>query len=300
LEHGLEHAAMKITLIAVLAAVALAAQAEDLDVLTLKNGRVLEGHYNAETHNFFFGGGIVGSVQIDPADIVKREKKTLADPGAAAPPAPATPPAGTGTGTPPVATAPTAPAGTPPAGTPPTGAAPPAGAPPADPAQAKRIAAANALKRNQLKRDLQSSEDYQKLYEQNVAKNQADQVDLPKKLDSLRPRIDRARSDYENAQSRYTAVQSDYDWWYGHYRTGTYNGASVSDARLQRDRAELALKQLQDDETKTQKQLDSSSKDMVSNKAKLQSSIDKQVKIKADLDALDAADAAGVLWMPKP
>src|SRR3954462_14886349 len=84
---------MKAFAIALLAAAALAAPAEEIDVLTLKNGRVLEGHYNAETHNFFFGGGIVGSVRIDPADIAKREKKIVLEGGAATP---GSPPAGGG------------------------------------------------------------------------------------------------------------------------------------------------------------------------------------------------------------
>ena len=49
------------------------------------------------TKAFFFGGGIVGSVQVDPADIVKQEKRMRAEGGdpkvADAPAAPATAPA---------------------------------------------------------------------------------------------------------------------------------------------------------------------------------------------------------------
>src|SRR5947209_11680791 len=78
----------------VLAAAALlglgaALPGEEIDILTLKNGKVLEGHYNPATKAFFFGGGIIGSVQVDPADIVKQTKGTRPDPGEAPAEAPA-------------------------------------------------------------------------------------------------------------------------------------------------------------------------------------------------------------------
>ncbi len=256
-------------LAAVLALAGASASAEELDVLTLMSGRVVEGHYNDKTHTLTFGGKISGGIQIDPADIAKHETKTIAD--EKAPPAPA-----------------------------PVSAAPAAGVAGGDPQLAKKITTANAIKRSQMQRELASSIDYQKLYENSLTKLQAEQVDLPKKVQALQPRIDRARTDYESAQSRYTYVQQDYDYWNGHYHSGSYAGSSVGDARQQRDRAQQALRSLQDEESKAQKRLDTISKELVDTQAKLATSIEKQAKLKESLEKLEAADAAGKLGGAAP
>src|SRR4051812_31447053 len=58
-------------------------QAEEIDVLTLKNGKVLEGHYNPATKAFFFGGGITGRGEGRPGGIGKAAKGPRPGPGGA-------------------------------------------------------------------------------------------------------------------------------------------------------------------------------------------------------------------------
>jgi hypothetical protein len=254
--------------------------AEELDVLTLRNGRHLEGHYDDLTHTLTFGGGLTGGVQVEPGDIVKRDKLVVADVVA-------------GTGAP----AAEAPAARSPAAANDPGSRP---APTAsatkdaarDPILAKRMAGVRAVKKSQLKRDLQSSVDYQKLYETNIQKMQAEQTDLPSRIQQLDARISAARGDYNSAQSRYTNVQSEYDYWYSYrYRSSTYNGASVADARHQRDKAEANLKKLESEQETMRKRQSRLVNDLPSEQAKLRSSIEKQGKIAADLQALELEEA---------
>lgn len=258
----------RLAIVFLLAVTGLAARAEDLDVLTLISGRVVEGHYDDKTHTLSFGGKIAGGIQIEPADIAKREKKTIAD--EKADPGPALPP-----GTAPVAA-------------------------PGGDAQAKKIATANAIKKSQMQRDLASSVDYQKLYETSITKLQTEQADLPRKVQALQPRITRARSDFESAQSRFTSAQQNYDYWNGHYHSGLYSGSSVADARQQRDRAQQALRTLEVEEAKSQKRMDSIAKELVETQAKLNASIDKQAKLQTALEKLDADVAAGKLSSAAP
>ncbi|MBA2480267.1 MAG: hypothetical protein H0V44_06370 [Planctomycetes bacterium] len=276
-----------ILLAVTLVVICMPSEAEELDVLTLKNGRHLEGQYDDLTQTLTFGGSIPGSVQVNPADIAKREKVTIADA-----PAPKVFIAGSDGFAKPADTrsAPATAAN--------RAAEPPAPAPAAkgavvDPVQAKRLASVRASKKAEVKRQLQSSIDYQKTYETSIAKMHAEQADLPGRIQALDGSISAARQDFSNAQSRYTNVQADYDYWHSYrYRNSAYNGASVSDARHQRDKAESKLKKLENEQDSLRKKQTALATQLPSENTKLRSSIDNQAKYAAQLEALELEEAA--------
>ncbi|MBA3710652.1 MAG: hypothetical protein H0W83_17745 [Planctomycetes bacterium] len=259
-----------LVLAAVLLTPIMPAIAEELDVLTLRNGRHLEGHYDDRSHILTFGGSVSGSVQVQPGDILKREKLILADAAEAK-----------------VAVAPV------PAPADGKGAAPTAAKDSSkDVLQAKRVAGVRSMKKSQLKKDLQSSIDYQKTYELNIAKMEAERADLPARIQSMDGSVSAARQDLNTAQSRYTYVQQDYDAWYAYRRhNSAWGGASVSDARDQRDKADRKLKKLESELDAMRKRQSRITTELPSDQAKLKGSIERQAMLAADIKALELEEA---------
>jgi flagellar biosynthesis chaperone FliJ len=245
---------MRYALVAVLLLVTALAWSEDVDVLTLRDGRVIEGQYDELTGTMHFvTGKLKGAVKVDPKDIVRREKKRIED----APPAP-----------------------------------PPEAEKPDPEKQAKRDAATAGAKRNQLKAELTKAQDFLRLHETNVAKMEAELKILPDQLKPYESRIRGVRNDLNSAENRVSYLQNDYDYWYGHYHSAYGNQGALNDARNSRDRLQQDLTKLERERDALQKKMTKYTTEIPTERSRMQSAQETITRLQEELQKLEGAEAA--------
>jgi hypothetical protein len=223
------------------------AAAEDLDVITLRDGRVLEGHYNDLSGVMrTVAGKLHGSVVIDPADIVSHTTRSVPDADDAADaPAPAPPP--------------------------------PAPAPHIDADRAARAQRQIDLaERQRLVQDLADSADYQRLYQREIDQDEADQKDIPPQLRDLEQHTADARDQLDKDRVRQGQIE----------RLERDSRADL-DARATCDQDSAALAKLQADAEALRKKQARIEAELPVLRGKFKDAVAHQVKDRAALDAMD-------------